>query len=116
LKVVQWSHNGFVSLSYSFSSNSGKLLENLVYTELVKNNFEIHFYNKNFECDFIVKKDNKVIAIQVCYELNTMNTKREVKGLVKLPFDVAEKYIITYNQSKKINDIIVIPFYEYFFN
>jgi predicted AAA+ superfamily ATPase len=115
-KKIYCNDNGFVSLSYSFSSNSGKLLENLVYTELVKNNFEIYFYNKNFECDFIVKKDNKVIAIQVCYELNAMNTKREVKGLVKLPFDVAEKYIITYNQSKKIDDIIVIPFYEYFFN
>jgi len=115
-KKIYCNDNGFVSLSYSFSSNSGKLLENLVYTELVKNNFEIYFYNKNFKCDFIVKKDNKVIAIQVCYELNAMNTKREVKGLVKLPFDVAEKYIITYNQSKKIDDIIVIPFYEYFFN
>ena len=114
-KKIYCNDNGFVSLSYSFSSNSGKLLENLIYTELVKNNFEIYFYNKNFECDFIVKKDNKVIAIQVCYELNIMNIKREVGGLAKLPFDVDEKYIITYNQSKKIDDIIVIPFYEYFF-
>lgn len=114
-KKIYCNDNGFLSLSYSFSSNSGKLLENLVYTELVKNNFKIYFYNKNFECDFIAKKDNKTIAIQVCYELNTLNTKREVGGLVKLPFDIDEKYIITYNQSKKIDDILVIPFYEYFF-
>jgi len=114
-KKIYCNDNGFVSLSYSFSSNSGKLLENLIYTELVKNGFEIYFYNKNFECDFIAKKDNKIIAIQVCYELNSLNTKRELGGLTKLPFDVDEKYIITYNQSKKIDDIIVIPFYEYFF-
>ena len=114
-KKIYCNDNGFVSLSYSFSSNSGKLLENLIYTELVKNGFEIYFYNKNFECDFIAKKDNKIIAIQVCYKLNSLNTKRELGGLTKLPFDVDEKYIITYNQSKKIDDIIVIPFYEYFF-
>jgi hypothetical protein len=114
-KKIYCHDNGFVSLSYSFSNNSGKLLENLVFTELAKNKFEIYFYNKNFECDFIVKKDNEIIAIQVCYELNTLNTKRELAGLSKLPFDVDEKYIITYNQSKKIDDIVAIPFYEYFF-
>lgn len=113
-KKIYCNDNGFVSLSYSFSSNNGKLLENLVYTELVKNGFEIYFYNKNFECDFIAKKDNKTLAIQVCYELNLQNEKREVSGLLKLPFDVDEKYIITYNQSKKIDDINVLPFYEYF--
>jgi len=86
-------------MTYSFSSNSGKFLENLAYTEFVKNCFEIYFYNKNFECDFLAKKDNKIIAIQVCYELNTLNTKKEVGGLLKLPFDVDEKYIITYNHT-----------------
>jgi hypothetical protein len=115
-KKIYCSDNGFLSLSYSFSSNSGKLLENLVYTELIKYGYEIYFYNKNFECDFIAKKEDKIIAIQVCYELNLQNEKREVGGLVKLPFDVDEKYIITYNQMKKMDDIEVIPFYEYFFN
>ena len=115
-KKIYCSDNGFLSLSYSFSSNSGKLLENLVYTELMKYGCEIYFYNKNFECDFIAKKDGKIIAIQVCYELNLQNEKREVSGLVKLPFNVDEKYIITYNQTKKMDDIEVIPFYEYFFN
>ena len=114
-KKIYCNDNGFLSLSYSFSSNSGKLLENLVYTELMKNGYEIYFYNKNFECDFIVKKEDKSIAIQVCYELNLQNEKREVGGLAKLPFDVDKKYIITYNQTKKIDDIEVIPFYEYFF-
>jgi predicted AAA+ superfamily ATPase len=81
----------------------------------MKYGYEIYFYNKNFECDFIAKKEGKIIAIQVCYELNLQNEKREVGGLVKLPFNVDEKYIITYNQTKKLDDIEVIPFYEYFF-
>jgi len=114
-KKIYCNDNGFVSLSYSFSSNKGKLLENLVYTELLKNNFEIYFYNKNFECDFIAKKDSKTIAIQVCYELTLQNQDREFQGLKKLPFEVDEKYIITYNQSDTKDSITITPFYKFFF-
>jgi predicted AAA+ superfamily ATPase len=107
--------NGFMNLGYSFSSNYGKLLENLVFSELQKQECEIYFYNKEGECDFIVKKEDKTIAIQVCYELNEQNKTREINGIKKLPFDVEEKYIITYNQKDTINDIKVVSFWEYFY-
>lgn len=113
-KKIYSNDNGFLSLSFSFSANSGKLLENLVYTELVKNGYEIYFYNKGFECDFLAKKDGKTAAIQVCYELNDQNRKRELRGLLKLPFEVDEKYIITYNQSETIDSIKVVRFWEHF--
>jgi len=54
-KKIYFNDNGFVSLSFKFSSNKGKLLENLVLTELIKDSYEVYFYNKNFECDFITK-------------------------------------------------------------
>lgn len=107
--------NGFMNLGYSFSSNYGKLLENLVFSELQKMGYEIYFYNKETECDFIVKKDGKTTAIQVCYELNDKNRAREINGILKLPFEVDEKYIITYNQKEKVNDIEILSFWEYFF-
>ncbi|RBQ29122.1 ATP-binding protein [Aliarcobacter vitoriensis] len=107
--------NGFMNLGYSFSSNYGKLLENLTFSELQKRDFEIYFYNKDFECDFIVKKDNLIIAIQVCYQLNEQNKIRELNGLMKLPFKVDEKYIITYRQNDILEDVKVVPFWEYFF-
>ncbi|MEA3522683.1 MAG: ATP-binding protein [Campylobacterota bacterium] len=113
-KKIYVNDNGFLSLSYSFSENSGKLLENLVYTELIKSGYEIYFYNKNFECDFIAIKEGKSIAIQVCYELNDQNRKREEGGLMKLPFEVDSKYIITYNQSETLDAISVVKFWEYF--
>ena len=113
-KKIYSNDNGFLSLSYSFSENSGKMLENLVYTELIKANYEVYFYNKNFECDFIAIKDDKSIAIQVCYELHDQNRKREVGGLTKLPFEVDSKYIITYNQSDTLENIKVVKFWEYF--
>ena len=113
-KKIYSNDNGFLSLSYSFSENSGKMLENLVYTELIKDGYEVYFYNKNFECDFIAIKEGKSIAIQVCYELHDQNRKREVGGLTKLPFEVDDKYIITYNQSETFDDISIVKFWEYF--
>ncbi len=113
-KKIYSNDNGFLSLSYSFSENSGKLLENLVYTELIKDGYGVYFYNKNFECDFVAIKEGKSIAIQVCYELHDQNRKREVGGLTKLPFEVDGKYIITYNQSETLDNIKVVKFWEYF--
>jgi len=113
-KKVYANDNGFLSLSYSFSENSGKLLENLVYTELIKAGHEVYFYNKNFECDFIAIKEGRSIAIQVCYALDDKNKKREIGGLAKLPFEVDGKYIITYNQSDTLDTIHVVKFWEYF--
>lgn len=113
--------NGFMNLGFNFSSNYGKLLENLVFSELVKKGFEIYFYNKTGECDFIAKKEGKIIALQVCYELNDQNKTREINGLLKLPFEVDEKYIITYNQdssalqNEKFENIKIVSFWEYFF-
>lgn len=113
-KKIYFNDNGFVSLSFRFSSNHGKLLENLVLTELIKSGYEVYFYNKNFECDFIAKNDKHTIAIQVCYELNDGNRKRELNGLNKLPFDVDEKIVVTYNQSEELDGLKVIGFWEYF--
>jgi predicted AAA+ superfamily ATPase len=113
-KKIYFNDNGFVSLSFKFSSNVGKLLENLVLTELIKENYEVYFYNKGFECDFIVRKEGKIMAIQVCYELTAENRKREFNGLIKLPFEVDEKIVISYNQTEQLDDMRVISFWEYF--
>jgi len=113
--------NGFMNLGFNFSANYGKLLENLVFSELLKRGFEIYFYNKESECDFIAKKEERTIAIQVCYELSDQNKTREINGILKLPFEVDEKYIITYNQGQSslendsIANIHVVSFWEYFF-
>ena len=106
--------NGLVAqTSFRFTQEKGKLFENLVFSELQKQNYEIYFYNENFECDFLVKKENQIIAIQVAYELNDFNFDREIKGLKKLPFK-AEKYIITFNQEELFEDIKITSFYEFF--
>ncbi len=57
-----------------------------------------------------------VEAIQVCYELNDQNQKRETEGLKKIDkFIKADaKTIITYNQEETIEDINIVPFWKFF--
>jgi len=109
--------NGLISgVSLNFSENKGALFENLVFSELIKFGCnDIFFYNENKECDFIVKFKNKLIAIQVCYEINNVNKEREISGLegvIKM-FSIDRSFIITFSQSEQINkNISVIPVYE----
>ena len=101
--------NSFLAqTSFRFSKDNGKLLENLVYTELLKAGYEIYFFHKDFECDFICKKENTFYAFQVCYELNRHNQTRELNGLKKLPFENIEKRVITYNQDDVIDGIEIV--------
>lgn len=48
-------------------------------------NDEISFMSDtSFECDFVVKEGTTIKqAIQVCYNLNDENKKRELKGLLE---------------------------------
>jgi len=131
LKLLSWSikeqqnnrkkpyviDNGFINLAFAFSSNSGRLFENLVFSELCKAGKDIYFYNKGFECDFIVKNaDHTLDAIQVCHELTDRNVKREIGGLKKIDaqYPTVSKTIITYNQEKTIDGIDIIPFWKVF--
>lgn len=113
-KKIYCIDNGLInSVSLSFSSNLGKLFENLVFVELLKTKrLEIFFYNDNSECDFIIKHRNKLIAIQVAYELNQKNESREFAGLkaAMKKFNITDGFIVTYNQNDVKNDLKVVSF------
>ncbi len=109
--------NGLISaVSLNFSENKGKLFENLVFSELIKYGCkDIFFFNGNKECDFLIKKKNKLIAIQVCYEINNTNKEREMAGLEEVikTFSIDKSFVITFSQSEKANKkISIIPIYE----
>ena len=97
--------NGFVEfLSEKFSKDKGWLLENLVFIYLSKDN-EIFYYSNRNECDFVVVKNREVTkAIQVCYDINEENRKREISGLIDAmkQFELKEGLILTYNQEEEI--------------
>jgi hypothetical protein len=116
-KKAYFIDNGFFALNFNFSSNFGTLLENLVFTELAKLGCELYYYKADFECDFVIKSPDGFEGIQVCYELNDQNRKREFGGLQKLAkqFDLKKQTIITYNQEEVSSDINVVPFWKYFY-
>ena len=95
--------NGLADVnSVSFSLNKGRMLENCVFLGLRRAGKEIFYFRENKECDFLVKEKNAIVkAIQVCYELNEDNKKREIDGLIEAmeKYDLPEGLILIYNQQ-----------------
>ncbi|MFB3890311.1 MAG: ATP-binding protein [Candidatus Bathyarchaeia archaeon] len=98
--------NGLADVtSVTFSSNRGKMLENCVFLELRRAGKDVFYFREGKECDFLVKEKNAITtAIQVCYELNEDNKKREIDGLMEAleKFDLSEGLILTYDQQDEL--------------
>ena len=86
--------------SVSFSSDKGRMLENVVFNNLRKKFKNIFYFKETNECDFVVKeKEEIVLAIQVCYELNNDNKERELNGLLEalIALNIEQGLILTFN-------------------
>ncbi|MCK5136293.1 MAG: ATP-binding protein [Bacteroidales bacterium] len=108
------------NLSMSFSKDQGRLLENLVFIHLLRLGKDVYYYRQKGECNFIVSKNNKVeMAVQVCYDLNVDNLRREVNGLAEAlnELGLTEGFIFTFNQKDELEKdgkiINVIPVWEW---
>ncbi len=91
-------------IGFSFSDNLGRLLENLVFVELKRRGYEIYYFSDKTECDFVIRKDNKIVqCIQVCYLLDQENELRELNGLLKAMnfFGLDNGLIITNNKEEE---------------
>jgi len=120
-KKVYSIDNGFsYSNSISFSKDKGKMLENSVFLHLRKDYPELYYYSEKKECDFIIKEKERITkAIQVCYELNDDNEKREIDGLIEAmnELKLEKGLILTFNQEDKFKienkTIIVKPVWKW---
>ena len=85
IKKVYCIDNGLLNaVSFKFSEDYGKLLENLVFLELYRKGRRVFYNRDKFECDFLVQEKNKIVnCVQVCYELNDDNKDREINGLIE---------------------------------
>lgn len=86
---------GFYPIS-SYNKNIGQKLENIVYLELKRRNYEITIGKlKDLEIDFICRKGKKIIYIQVSQSIIDPSTQeREFKPLEKIR-DNYPKYVLT---------------------
>jgi predicted AAA+ superfamily ATPase len=123
--------NGFIKArSFQFSPNYGRLLENLVCLELMRQGFlpnlELFYYRtkNDLEIDFIIRKNNIIIALlQVAYDISSQKTfKRETIALstAAKELKVDQLYLISWDfeQKYEINNlnINVVPFWKFALN
>lgn len=120
--------NGFISAkAVPLSRDSGKLMENLVFTELLKSgvraNIELFYYKtrNNKEVDFVIKKGAVVTElIQVAYDISNPDVRtREISALLEAKDELhAEKCtILTWDEKERIRqkgvEINVVPLWEW---
>ena len=91
--------------SASFSKDTGRMLENMVFLHLRRKYKDIYYFREKNECDFLVRDRGKIIgAFQVCIELSDDNKEREINGLLepveKLKLD--HGMILTLDQEDEI--------------
>lgn len=103
--------NGFVNArSFELSPNYGRLLENLVFVELLRRSYkpklDLFYYRtrNDREIDFLVRKGHKVEQlIQVCYDINHPKTiKREVDALLEAAIELKcdDLLLITWDKEE----------------
>ena len=105
--------NGFITAkAIQHSPDKGKLMENLVFTELVKRgvkpNRDLFYYKtrNDREIDFVVKNGIDVTElIQVCYEsINSDVEQREVKALIEAGGELKVKKltVLTWDEKRAV--------------
>ncbi|HBH08492.1 MAG TPA: ATPase [Rikenellaceae bacterium] len=104
--------NGYIlARAFELSSNLGRLLENMVFLELLKKGYnlkmhELFYYRSrnDKEVDFVCRKGVTIQQlIQVCYDMSPQKTrKREVDSLIECAGElkVSKLLIITWGQDE----------------
>lgn len=109
------------SVSFRFSENYGRQIENVVFLHLRRKTANIFYHKNKTECDFVVVENKKIIsAIQVTQSLDDPSVReREIKGLLDAmaTYKLKEGLIITEDGEdiEKINGQIIkiIPVWKW---
>jgi hypothetical protein len=117
------------ALGFSFSKNIGKLMENIVAVELLRQKSGSSsrpgiFYWKDHqhrEVDFVIRKGTVVSQlIQVCYDINDPKTReRELKSLIRAKSEMgcSDLLVITWDRESveeyKGNSIRFVPLWKW---
>lgn len=103
------------AVSFKFSQDEGRLVENLVFQQLMRLGFDVYYWKKMGEVDFVVREDNKLTAINISY--GHMLDKREINGLLEFRNTfkelVKDLLIITSDLEKIEDGIKYIPLWKW---
>jgi predicted AAA+ superfamily ATPase len=81
--------------------DTARVLENIVFIELLRRGFKPHYFLQVNECDFVVSKGDKTDVIQVTYQMEAGNRERELKGIIEAAQHTHSKegYILTFDEE-----------------
>jgi predicted AAA+ superfamily ATPase len=105
---------------FSLSPDEGRILENIVFIELMRRGSDIFYFTEDQKCDFIIRDKKQIAgAIQVCYEITEENRDRETGGLLEAmdKFRLTQGIILTYDQEDMLKTggktIIIRPVWKW---
>ncbi|HKL47289.1 MAG TPA: DUF4143 domain-containing protein, partial [Candidatus Izemoplasmatales bacterium] len=81
------------------TTNTGKVLENFIYLELVKHGYHVYVgkIGRDLEIDFVATKDDKKLYIQVSQSVIDPKTReREIKPFSLLK-DMSKRYLVSFD-------------------
>jgi predicted AAA+ superfamily ATPase len=96
------------AVSFKFSADIGRAIENLVFIELKRrssDSTEIYYWKNKGEVDFVIKVGLRVKElIQVCYSMDEKTEEREVRSLIKAmdEFKLKKGLVITEDLDKEV--------------
>ena len=106
-------------LGFRTQKDYGRILENLVFLQLKRQNKEIYFHKENYECDFVIREGIHITqAIQVTHVLKE-NKEREINGLLEAlqNYNIKNGLILTSDQEDEIiidkKRIVVRPIWKW---
>ncbi|MBC7614666.1 MAG: ATP-binding protein [Pedobacter sp.] len=106
--------------STAFSENAGHVFENLIYLHLRRKSTTLYYFKEKGECDFVsFTKGKAQEAVQVCYQIDDHNFKREYNGLLEAmrAFKLDQGTIVTLNQKDHFEKdgyrVNLVPAHEY---
>ena len=113
--------NGFIqAISTRLTEDKGWLLENIIFNVFNQQFVDVFYVSNKNECDFVTLKNKKVTSvIQVTWELNETNRKRELEGLLEAMdyFHQHNGLLLTYDQEDEIikddKKIIIKPVWKW---
>ncbi|MBU3941655.1 MAG: ATP-binding protein [Nanoarchaeota archaeon] len=108
------------SVSFKFSEDFGRILENIAFIELKRRGKEVYYHKAKYECDFVIKQGLKITeAIQITKELNNENKGRELKGLIGAMkiYNLKKGLILTEEEEGELTEkgkkIIIKPIWKW---
>lgn len=103
------------AISFRFSQDEGRLVENLVFQEIKRMELDVYYWKKRGEVDFVIKKDNKLKGINVSYgeEIKERGEKSLLELKKEFGRNTQELILITKDIEENKGGIKFIPLWKW---